>query len=68
MVWQSQTELPHQQFENRSRKAPSPWGDGRGEGDRIIRTAWIRLKAPGLRSLRSTRYRPMLLIYFSMLV
>ena len=27
-----------------SKRAPSPWGEGRGEGERDVRTAWIRLK------------------------
>ena len=26
------------------KSAPSPWGEGRGEGDRDVRTAWIGLK------------------------
>src|SRR2546422_9311584 len=32
-------------FPARSKRAPSPWGEGRGEGERDVRTAWIRLRS-----------------------
>src|SRR5439155_4204735 len=37
-------------FPARSKRAPSPWGEVRGEGERDVRTEWIRLRPAALYS------------------
>src|SRR5437660_7296298 len=43
-IWQSQARSPSSELRKLSRIAPSPWGEGRGEGDRDFRTEWFALQ------------------------
>jgi hypothetical protein len=43
-IWQSQARSLSNECRQRSKRAPSPWGQGWGEVNSDVRTAWIGLK------------------------
>src|SRR6266700_3291315 len=44
-------------FPPQSKRAPSPWGEGRGEGDRDVRTELIRLRQDSRQHLYPNSFR-----------